>query len=830
MKHNRWRNYLIAAAASLASTTPALAGDESDDIVSREVLVRLHTGVPVETLIARHPGLIDHVERSISGRNTHLLILTTAGGEAQFSQLVESQDGDIVIWVEANYEGRAPEGTARQFYFNETGVPITYTTQPTWLQIGLNGAHNYVRGGGTTIAIIDSGVDAAHPALAGRIATGGWDFIDNDADPSPEFPGQDNDQDGYIDEGAAHGTHIAGLAAYVAPEALLLPIRALDPEGISDNFIVAEAIYYAIDQGVDVINLSLGSTYRQEMVEDAVDEAISRGIVVVAAAGNLGINEPVQYPAFFDGVIRVTSVNSNDQRASWANYHPQMTIAAPGVELISSVPGDLYASWNGTSMSTAVVSGGAALVLARHADWPLNSGRVASATGFLTATAVNIDAQNPAFAGQLGAGRLDVAAAVQNAVMFRPTDEMPTGLSPLGISSGDLNGDGRADAVIANSGSNSVSILLSNVNGSFTALPAVPAAGGPEAVALADFNNDGALDALIGTAAPSGVHVLVGANDGTLTPHSFIALGGGISAIAAQALDGGDLVDFAAASGDGSQVFLCRNLGGFAFQSMGAIVVGNRPVDLIAAQLDGQGGIDLATANRRSSDVAICRNLGNWQFSVTNVPLSGEPREISAGDLDGDGDVDLISGDHDSSTLSILTNNGAGSFAVTSQLGGFAPMQPADVIAADVNCDARTDIIATTSDDVGGAVRIYLQSDAGTFGGAFVVPLAPTASHISALDADHDGDADLIITGGTPNHASLLTNLSCVLELPGDMNCDGRVNNFDINPFVMAISDPTAYEVEYPNCSVLRADINGDGLVNNFDIAPFVACVENGGC
>lgn len=826
----RCKSNIIGLFILAAACLPAFAGDESDDIVSREVLVRLRAGVPIETLIARHPGAIDHVERSVPSRNTHLLILTTAGTEVQFSNMVESQDGDIVVWVEANYEGRAPEGTARQFYFNETGVPVTYTTQPTWLQIGLNDAHNYVTGGGTTIAVIDSGVDAAHPALAGHIAAGGWDFIDNDADPSPEFPNQDNDQDGMIDEGAAHGTHIAGLIAFVAPDALLLPIRALDPEGISDNFIVAEAIYYAIDQGADVINLSLGSTYRQEMVEDAVDEAISRGVVVVAAAGNLGISQPLQYPAFFDGVIRVTSVDATDHRPDWANFNPGMTIAAPGVDMNSSIPGDAYANWNGTSMSCAVVSGGAALVLARHVDWPNTSARVAAAEGFLRATAVNIDALNPGFAGQLGAGRIDLAAAVQNLVLFAAPLELPTSGAPGAIARADLNGDGHVDLVVANQGQNSISVFLGDGSGGFAPQPAVSMNGGPTSIALADFNGDEFVDALVGISSPSGVQVLLGDGSGALSAQTFITVGTGIDAVVAAPLNDDAFVDFAAANGDDSEVFLFQNSGSGTFSLVGTLNVGRRPVDLVAAQLDGQGGIDLATANRRSSDVAICRNLGNWNFQITNIPVSGEPRDIAAGDLDDDGDVDLLTGEHDSATLTVLRNNGAGSFSIAQQIDDFSQFRPTDVAIRDVNCDGRDDVITTVSNDTSGTARIYLQRESGPFSGAFVIPLSASVSHIATTDVDGDGDADLAITGGTPNHVSVLMNLTCVIDVAGDMNCDGVLNNFDIDAFVLALSNPDEYAAQFPDCNIQHADVNRDGVVNNFDISPFVDCLAAGGC
>jgi len=169
--------------------------------------------------------------------------------------------------------------------------------------------------------------------------------------------------------------------------------------------------------------MSLGSTYDSLAVLDAVAEAKLRGIVVVGAAGNQDTNsqEKREYPALFDSnVLGVVSVNENDIKSEFSNYNERAALAAPGSGgIFSTIPetpdGHTYAEWKGTSFATGLVSGAAALVLSANPEWPENVFRWAQVHSLLTGTAVNIDPLNPAYAGELGAGRIDALAAVNSA-------------------------------------------------------------------------------------------------------------------------------------------------------------------------------------------------------------------------------------------------------------------------------------------------------------------------------------------------------------------------------------------------------------------------------
>ncbi|MDR7073422.1 S8 family peptidase [Fictibacillus barbaricus] len=208
------------------------------------------------------------------------------------------------------------------------------------------------------IAVVDTGVDYNHPDLAGKVIKG-HDFVADDEDP--------------IDENE-HGTHVAGIAAAntnngvgvagLAPKASILAVRVLDADGSGSLDDVAQGIRYAADQGAQVINLSLGGNLGTKTLEDAVNYAWNKGSVVVAAAGNSGVNLP-SYPAYYSNAIAVAATDQNDQKASFSNFGTWVDIAAPGVDIYSTIPLNRYASFSGTSMASPVVAGVAGLLAAQ---------------------------------------------------------------------------------------------------------------------------------------------------------------------------------------------------------------------------------------------------------------------------------------------------------------------------------------------------------------------------------------------------------------------------------------------------------------------------------
>ena len=188
-----------------------------------------------------------------------------------------------------------------------------------------------------------------------------------------------------------------------------MPVRVLDSNGRGNTFTLAYAIDWAVSQGANVINLSLGADGDSQVLHEAIDRAISQGVIVVAAAGNDNTNV-AQYPVGYAGVIGVTAVDSQNVKADFANFGQSwVDVAAPGVGITSTMitaDGSGYASWSGTSMATSFVSGAAALA---HQRFPKVG--PADIAQVLRTTATNINGLNPTYAGQLG-GLLDINAAL----------------------------------------------------------------------------------------------------------------------------------------------------------------------------------------------------------------------------------------------------------------------------------------------------------------------------------------------------------------------------------------------------------------------------------
>ena len=257
------------------------------------------------------------------------------------------------------------------------------------------------------VAVIDTGIIASSPVLAGRIAPGGRDFVDGDLDPSDVGNGLDDDGDGLIDEGVGHGTFVASLILSVAPNARILPIRALNSDAVGTASTVARAIAYAVAQHADVINVSAGLQNQLLMIDQAIANAKASGVYVVAAAGNRNLAQ-IDFPAGSSDVEAVTALDAGAQKAPFASFSSAVDLSAPGVDLIGWHPGGFTgtARWSGTSFSTALVTGCFALLKGHD---PLTPNR--DLWKRLEDTAASVDAVNPAYAGRLGRGRIDLAAA-----------------------------------------------------------------------------------------------------------------------------------------------------------------------------------------------------------------------------------------------------------------------------------------------------------------------------------------------------------------------------------------------------------------------------------
>jgi subtilisin family serine protease len=280
--------------------------------------------------------------------------------------------------------------------------------------IEADGARSVTSGAGATVAVIDSGVQASHPDLAGRVGPG-YDAVQRDATPQ---------------DGDGHGTHVLGIVGAatgngigvesVAPGATLMPVRVLGDDGGGTLDDVARGVDWAREHGADVINLSLGSEVPLvgagggDSFDAAIRRALAAGVVVVAAAGNNGV--PVcEQPAAREGLLCVGAVDKRRARSFFSSFGSGLGLVAPGgsgataagmevgEDVLSTYAGASYLELAGTSQAAPHVAGVAALLVSRGV-------RGQAAVRRLLATAVDLGP--PGVDSQYGAGLVNARAAV----------------------------------------------------------------------------------------------------------------------------------------------------------------------------------------------------------------------------------------------------------------------------------------------------------------------------------------------------------------------------------------------------------------------------------
>ncbi len=209
-----------------------------------------------------------------------------------------------------------------------------------------------------TVAVLDSGVDLNHPDLVGRLLKNGYDFVNEDSDPSDDY---------------GHGTIVAGIIAANTNNArgiagvstcMILPVKVLNSQGKGNAGDIAEGIKYAVTCGADVINLSCGTTVYSREVEDAVNAAHAAGVVVIASTGNTG--GAVEYPAACENAIAVGAVTASLDYADYSCYGDQVDLVAVGTGVASTMFNNgksTYANATGTSYAAPFVSALAVLAL-----------------------------------------------------------------------------------------------------------------------------------------------------------------------------------------------------------------------------------------------------------------------------------------------------------------------------------------------------------------------------------------------------------------------------------------------------------------------------------
>lgn len=334
----RWAIRAASLGAGIAAV--AVLAAQGDREWTGDVLVRVRDGRSVGLWPALAPEV--RVAESPAGSDVRRLRFPSLSRDEAVRR-ARSLPG--VVYAEPNWRTRIAQSNDPRL-----------GEQWAWPRVDLFRAWNLTRGQGIRVAVLDTGVDASHPDLAGRL-TGGANFT------SQNF-GDFADRNG-------HGTMCAGLVAAnrnngigiagVAPEALVMPIKVLGDNGSGNIEQLVAGIRYAVQNGAQILSISIAASGPSDLLRQAIDEATNRGLLVIAAAGNGGTMTQV-FPGAYPNVLTVAATTRNDQRASFSSYGTWVDVAAPGVDILSTAVGGGYTTLSGTSMSAPIVAGQAALV------------------------------------------------------------------------------------------------------------------------------------------------------------------------------------------------------------------------------------------------------------------------------------------------------------------------------------------------------------------------------------------------------------------------------------------------------------------------------------
>ncbi|GCD20485.1 hypothetical protein CTKZ_20470 [Cellulomonas algicola] len=720
--------------------------------------------------------------------------------------------------------------------FGWTNDPLLSYTWPYLDLTRQPRAWEATRGQGVVIAVLDSGVAGAHEDLAGRVLTG-RDFVD--------ASGANTDPNG-------HGTMVAGTAAAignngkgtvgVAYGATILPVRVLDAAGNSTDSRVASGIAYAVQEGADVINLSLGGPGTSQVLFDAIDAAVNAGVVVVAAAGNEG-DQVRQYPAAYapqiKGLLSVSGTDYAGALAGWSTWGDTVSIAAPGHDVVGPRAQGGYSIGSGTSFAAPAVSGAAALVLARE---PALSPDLVEQRLVSTARDAGPRGYDPYY----GAGVLDVAAAV-TAVVTQPSDQRAAAGVALDRAPADpgSSDDTPVTARALSSGSTATATLSPEGDVDWYSV-ALPAAGTYRAHVGQTSEGDPAagplLDLVVEVQDTSGA-VLGRADDGDETEPEdvFVQV-----AAATTVLVG---VSNANGSAPADRTYELRVEQGPTAPFTPSFTPPADPARtdvgvLAAGDVTGDGKDDAVTVEPRGG-VYVYPGKGDGTLATpVNVPVPGiviDGHGVAVADFTGDGKNDAVA---TTSTGFVLLTQAAGSLGVAGQTPvtfGGAAFGGFDIAAVKWDADSFVDVVVSTSRP---SIQVFRGNGSGVFTPVAEALTTQSAQYLAVGDVTGDGRPDVVTTHAVHPQAADGT-LAAPVAMPsaggplvtavavGDVTGDGRADVVRLNGSAVRVDAALAgggfaATKEYPAggesggdlvIGQIDADTRNDVLVSNaFDM------------
>lgn len=636
--------------------------------------------------------------------------------------------------------------------FAQTPDDRQYDAQWYLQQIGAPDAWDVTTGtDDVVVAVLDTGVDLDHPDLSGNIWINddeesgndvdddgngyiddayGWDFVQDDNDPTPNTNGSET--------AVSHGTLIAGIigargnnksgVAGVAWNVRIMSVRMLNASGSGDAATAADAVDYAVANGADVINLSFAGDNTDRDLRQSIQRAYASGVIVVAAMGNESrdTDDVAVYPACLrdgdhDWVIGVASSDEDDTPSTFSNYGTTCTdLTAPGEEIyglqyydrnegFADADGGM---WSGTSMASPIVAGAAALL--RSAFPLLSVDNVRNAIKLSVDPLTNL---RPAQRHKYGAGRVNVAKALILAAEYDTAD--------AAVADEPVAPDTATDDDVTVEDVPASSVRTSDA----TVVTGATAGKAPTViVARADGTDVATFDAY-GTAFTGGVRVALGDVDG----------------------DGDADVVTGAGPGGGPHVRVFTETGALLGQFFPYATASRGGSEVATGDVDGDGTDEILTA----VGAGVSRDVVAWslrgeerlRIAVTAFDASVSLR-VAAGDIDGDGKDEVIVSGGVGSTPKVAVYDDNGAYMLEFAPYGVNFLGGVFVTVGDIDGNGTDEIITGTGDGGGPQVRIFTRI--GAVVGSFFAFDESTRHgvRVSTTDVDGDGKAEIVASPG----------------------------------------------------------------------------------
>ncbi|HVW66935.1 MAG TPA: FG-GAP-like repeat-containing protein [Candidatus Peribacteraceae bacterium] len=347
------------------------------------------------------------------------------------------------------------------------------------------------------------------------------------------------------------------------------------------------------------------------------------------------------------------------------------------------------------------------------------------------------------------------AATLTAGGIFATKVDYTTGVSPISVAAGDLNGDGDPDIVAANYTSGTISVFLNNGSGTFASKVDYTTGSNPFSVAIGDLNGDGKPDIAVANYSSTTVSVFLNKGNGTFAAKVDYTTGSNPYSVAIGDLNGDGKSDIAVTNHTSNTVSVFLNKGDGTFASKVDYTTGSQPHSVAIGDINGDGKADLAVANQGSNSVSVFLNKGEGTFATKVDYTTGTfPNSVAIGDLNGDGKSDLAVANYTSSTVSAFLNTGTGSFAT--KVDYTTGSNPFSVAIGDLNGDGKADL--AVADYGASTASVFLNTGTGSFAAKVDYTTGSSSHSIAISDFNGDGKNDLVVADYGASSISVLMN------------------------------------------------------------------------